>query len=298
MDKFQSPEDEAVKSDSLTLVQLPKISAIYYGLFRSGYDFSHLGRVPGHTDLLREHIGEVRSSAFFAGARQDTCEVYPYWPRAFILEAASFFLSEDLTGFSGFDALRSRIMSAGNITEEERGPSLWKWISGFPEALAEILRDVSFAKYLAWEQEWINGQNDAHRPELELIWRCLDHCVTRWQSPVREIQVCINPVKCVYSSDYHLSGPAFIFTSGEFRADSVIHEFLHHVVHPAVEQQKERILERRPVDPRLDASYYLSGDDAGILNGFEETAVRSLTEKVMNSDYPRDLPSYLKSILE
>ena len=44
--------------------------------------------------------------------------------------------------------------------------------------------------------------------------------------------------------------------------------------------------------------YYLSGDDAGILNGFEETAVRSLTEKVMNSDYPRDLPSYLKSILE
>ena len=115
---------------------------------------------------------------------------------------------------------------------------------------------------------------------------------------MREIRVCINPVKCVYSSDYHLSGSAFVFTSGEFRAGSVIHEFLHHVVHPAVEQQKEFILERRPVDFRLDASYYLSGDDAGILNGFEETAVRSLTDKVMNGDFPRDLPSWLKTILE
>ena len=287
-----------MKSDELKLVQLPKISAIYYGLFRSGYDFSRLGRSPGHTDLLWKHIGEGRPSSFFAGARQDTCEVYPYWPRAFILEAASFFLNDSLTGFSGFEALHSRIMSAGNITEEERGPALWGWISGFPEALAAILRDESFARYLEWEQEWINGQNDAHRQELELIRRCLDHCVTRWQSPVREIRVCINPVKCVYSSDYHLSGSAFIFTSGEFRADSVIHEFLHHVVHPAVEQQKEFILERRPVDSRLDASYYLSGDDAGILNGFEETAVRSLTDKVMNGDFPRDLPSWLKTILE
>ena len=105
-----------MKSDELKLVQLPKISAIYYGLFRSGYDFSRLGRSPGHTDLLWKHIGEGRPSSFFAGARQDTCEVYPYWPRAFILEAASFFLNDSLTGFSGFEALHSRIMSAGNIT--------------------------------------------------------------------------------------------------------------------------------------------------------------------------------------
>ena len=61
---------------------------------------------------------------------------------------------------------------------------------------------------------------------------------------------------------------------------------------------QKRAVERRPVDPQLDASYYLSGDDAGILNGFEETAVRLLTEKVMNSDYPRDLLSYLESILK
>ena len=151
---------------------------------------------------------------------------------------------------------------------------------------------------MEWEKKWIAEQNNAHKQELELIERCLDCCVNQWQSPVQSIQICINPIKCVYSSDYHLVDTSFIFSSGAFRTESIIHEFLHHVVHPAVDQQKKAILMRRPMNKQLNDSYYLSGDDAGIINGFEETVVRLLTEKVMNGTYPKDLLFYIKTILE
>ena len=137
-----------------------------------------------------------------------------------------------------------------------------------------------------------------YKQELELIEACLACCVNQWKSPVQSIQICINPIKCVYSSDYHLVDSCFIFSSGALRPESIIHEFLHHVVHPIVEQQKEAILMRRPINKHLDDSYYLSGDDVGIINGFEETVVRLLTEKVMNGTYPKDLLSCIKPILE
>ena len=182
--------------------------------------------------------------------------------------------------------------------DRERDSSLWDWLEGFPEALRNVLADTGFSGYMEWEKKWIAGQNDACREELEQIRRCMETCTGRYDySPVKEIRICVNPIKCVYSSDYHLDGDRFVFTSGAFQAGSVIHEFLHHVVHPVVEERKAMILKRRPVNERLDDSYYLSGDDSGVLNAFEETVVRSLTEEVMNGKYPGDLSAYLESVL-
>ena len=78
----------------------------------------------------------------------------------------------------------------------------------------------------------------------------------------------------------------------------MIHEFLHHVLHPVVEAQKAEIFAKRPEDKQIDESYYQDGSDSGILNAFEETAVRSLTEEVMRDEYPDDLMIYIKTILD
>lgn len=91
---------------------------------------------------------------------------------------------------------------------------------------------------------------------MHLIQECLEICTSRYHSPVREIRICLNPVKCVYASDYHLTEDGFVFSSGAFRTDSVIHEFLHHVVHPTVAEQKDMILKHRQVNDQLDQSYY------------------------------------------
>ena len=287
-----------MKPDEMRIIQIPEISAIYYGLLQSGYDFYSIERSSEHVNALMKFTGKGSASDFFAGTRQQTCEVYPYWPRAFILEAATFFLNDSRTAYRDMEGLRRRIFSAGNITDRERDSGLWDWLEGFPEALRNALADTGFSGYMEWEKKWIAGQNDACREELDMIRRCMETCTGRYDSPVKEIRICVNPIKCVYSSDYHLDGDRFVFTSGAFQAGSVIHEFLHHVVHPAVEAQKELILAKRPADETIDESYYQAGSDRGILNAFEEMAVRFLTEEVMRDEYPGDLETYIKTILD
>ena len=78
----------------------------------------------------------------------------------------------------------------------------------------------------------------------------------------------------------------------------MIHEFLHHVVHPVVETQRTQILAIRPENEQIDESYYQDGRESGILNAFEETTVRSLTEDIMRDEYPEDLLIYIKTILD
>lgn len=86
----------------------------------------------------------------------------------------------------------------------------------------------------------------------------------------------------------------FIFCGGEFNAESVIHESLHHAVHPVVSTHREEILQKEAYYPELDSSYYLSGDDKGKLNAFEEFLVRQLTAAVLRDDIPDDLDDYVR----
>ncbi len=79
--------------------------------------------------------------------------------------------------------------------------------------------------------------------------------------------------------------------------ESIIHEFLHHVVHPFVLQEKDFIIGKNLRDLGIDDSYYLSGNDTGKLNAFEEYAVRRLTEDILQQKYPDDLSHYLCTIV-
>ena len=133
-------------SNRLLMTQIPKISAIYYGLFQSGYNYFSIERSREHIALLHDFIEEGSSVAFFSEASQNTCDVYSYWPRACIMEAASFYLNDNNMTFRDFGAFQRKIMSAGNISEKERDDALWNWISNLPTALSDILSNELFSK--------------------------------------------------------------------------------------------------------------------------------------------------------
>ncbi len=286
-----------MNQSKIMITQFPKISAIYYGLIQSGYDYYSIERKSDHIDCLKRYIDKEQFSGFFAGTRQETCKVYPYWPRAAILENATFYLSDDNKRFHDFELFRRNIMSASNISDDERSEFLWDWIRTFPKAIGDVLHNWNFIKYIEYEKEWIREQNDAYFQELNTIKNCLEICISKYKSPVQDIKICINPIKCVYSADYYLVGSTFIFTSGAFNRDSIIHEFLHHVVHPIIKQEKTLILEKEFTDSSFDDSYYLSGGNAGRLNAFEEIVVRSLTKAIAHGKYPSDMRAYVGSFL-
>ena len=281
---------------TVSITNVPEISAIYFALLQFGYDFFSVARETRHVRAIQNFATSTNLSHFFLDVRQNTCEVYPYWPRAAILETATFFLQPDHQSFSDYDVFRDQIMSASNISDIERGESLWKWISDFPAALDEVLSNNKFQHYLEWENEWIAKQNAKHKNEINLIQELLDICVSKYHSPVKEIQIVINPIKCVYSADYHLIGNRFTFCSGTFQIDSVIHEFLHHVVHPYIVAHEQIIVDSKATYPDIDVSYFLSGGNAGQLNAFEEYMVRKLTKDVLIMNFPKDIDSYLENL--
>ncbi|MBQ8324241.1 MAG: hypothetical protein IJX82_03730 [Clostridia bacterium] len=262
----------------------PSLSAIYYALLQCGYEYHLPERDAAHGEALeRFRGGDV--PAFFRGVKQNTCEVYPYWPRAALLESALFYLTPDHREWADFSAFRARVMNAPNLTPEERNDDLWQWIREFPSALQEVFASPAFREYLTWESTWLETQKALHAHSLNALGDLLAGCNTRYGGKVKRVQLWLNPIKCVYSADYHIHGDTLFYCSGTLKAESILHEFLHPIIHPLMEEREDL-----PADPALDPSYTADPRYAA-----EETAVRRLTSAILKGEFPEDLPSFLSS---
>ncbi len=195
----------------LSITNIPTISAIYFALLQYKYDFYAIERDTLLIDKLRSFIiSDCGECDFFLNVKQNTCEVYPYLPRAAMLETATFYIDIPQEQFVDFYAYKSSIMSAKNISDIERNQLFWDWIIKFPKALKLFLHSNSFSRYLKWENDWIVAQNQKFKKELGRIRDILALCKEKFKSPIQNIQVVLSPIKCVYSADYHLKDNNFI----------------------------------------------------------------------------------------
>ncbi len=266
------------------------ISAIYFALLQCGYEFYPLERDCVLTERLRRFTASD-IPAFFRQVKQTTCDAYPYWPRAAILESATFRLTPDMLSFADFDAFAQTVKNASNFTDAERTQDLWDWLASFPQALTQVLHSDSFARYFEWETAWIAEQQTKYQTQLQEIQELLSRCADKYGSPMARLQIVQNPIKCVYSADYHVVGDCLTVVSGTLDLASVVHEFLHTVVHPYVLSSRDAIQNSTRFYTELDPSYLT----AGKLNAFEEHAVRKLTDAVLNGELP-DIHAFLTSL--
>lgn len=284
--------------NQILISNIPAISAIYFALLQCEYDYY---AVEKDVNLVEKIEGFRMTQGnfdnpFFSDVKQNTCKVYSYWPRAAELETATFFLSNNMQ-FGDFGGYRKNIMSASNISDEERNQAFWEWVEGFPAALRSALGSKEFQAYLNWENEWVKQQNIIRKRDLLHIQKVINICSSDYASPIQKVSIILNPIKCAYSADYHMYRSQLFFCSGAFRPESVIHEFLHHIVHPLVKEHKVKILQCHAPYPDIDSSYYLAGDENGELNAFEEYMVRNLTKVILTGNFPSGLSLFLNGLL-
>ena len=285
---------------NLIISNVPAISAIYFSLLQCKYDFYAIGRDTSLVNKLRDFITPESSECeynFFYDIRQNTCEVYPYWPRAAMLETATFYINWSLGKFSNLNAYRDNIMSAKNISDKERDVLFWNWIENFPKSLKRVLESDGFNEYLKWENDWIAEQNQQNKIELRNICNILNICMKKFNFPVQNIELVLSPIKCVYSADYHLYNKKFIYCSGSLKKEAILHEFIHYTIHPLVEKRKDEIAHCKFPNLNIDTSYYLNNDVMGKLNAFEEHLVRMLTELIISDNIPNNLDAFLNNQL-
>ena len=287
-----------VKDKQLFITNIPAISAIYFSLLQCGYDFYSIERDELTIEKLRGFIAPDHAEyGFFSEIKQHTCEVYPYWPRASMLETASFYVDLSQKQFVDFDTYKDNILSAKNISDIERNQLFWDWIIRFPEALKNVINSDSFCCYMKWERTWLEKQNQKNGKKLENIQKILALCKEKYQSPIYNIRIVLNPIKCVYSADYHRKDADFTFCSGKLSEESLIHEFLHHIVHPVIENREDEILCYEFDSLKIDASYYLNHGELGRLNAFEEYMVRELTDTVIRGNIPENLSVFFDQLI-
>ena len=176
-------------------------------------------------------------------------------------------------------------MSMSNLKNEERSQAFWEWLSFFPVQLDKVLSSSAFENYLLWEKEWLASQRVQLSQELSKIQQALKLCDKLFLSSITQLDILLNPIKCIYSADYHMIDNRFVFSSGRFSPDSVVHEFLHPAVKPVLETHQHEILSATFSHNGIDPSYFLSGDKNGKLNAFEEIYVRELTKKLLNNTH-------------
>lgn len=281
----------------LRIQVIPAISAIYFALLQTGYDYYRLGKTDDLIDQLSAFQSARQGYPFFRSVKQTTCEVYPYWPRAAILETATFYIDLANDRFHDLNKFKAVVMSANNLREDERDEALWNWIAAFPTALKRISLDKGFQDYLKWEQNWAAQQNHIYAEELRALQKRLRLCAERYGSPIIGVRIVLDPIKCAYSSDHHFFENELIVCSGTFDAESVIHESIHPIVHNIITDHQETILGYDLSDLGVDRSYYLTGDAAGRLNAFEEYFVRALTAEISADTPPKNLPAFLEQTL-
>lgn len=283
----------------ISIMNIPQISAIYFALFQCGYNYYAVAKDNGLVKSLEKYKLKcgIFEGSFFSEAKQNTCEVYPYWPRTALLETATFFLDSTNSQFLNFDAYRFKIMHADNISDEEKNIIFWQWIKGFPSALCNVLFNEGFQSYLQWENKWIEQQKYLLEDDLFDLQKVLSACSNYYDSPIQKVSVVLNPIKCAYSADYHITEDQLYYCSGRFQKESVVHEFLHHVVHPYIAEYKDTVLQYGGDFPDVDLSYYLAGDELGRLNAFEEYLVRKLTPLAVTDNLPSDIGTFINEIL-
>ena len=170
----------------IAIGNIPEISEIYFALLQCDYEYFAFEKAPELVNSI-ESMRSIQAdfdTSFFKKVKQNTCDVYPYWPRAAALESASFFFDPATAQYKYFDKYQNYIMTASNISDVERNQDFWDWIQYFPAALSCVLNSNSFKSYLTWETKWTNAQNLVWQKEISHIQKVLDVCMKNHDSPI------------------------------------------------------------------------------------------------------------------
>ncbi|MCL2322760.1 MAG: hypothetical protein FWC47_11740 [Oscillospiraceae bacterium] len=258
------------------------INAIYFGLITTDYNFYKDLKSQEIIDKA-EQIRKIKLNTgvdnFFRKTYQNSCEAYPYWPRAALLETATFFIHRGEVLFTRFHDYYEYIKNLNIFSEIKEDKEFWYWINMFPESILKIVENEYFLDFDNWSHNWIEGQNEIFNSSLKELSHIVSVLTKKYSIKINNIDIILAPLKCAYSADYYKDYDTLYVILGKFDLKYVMHEFLHIVVHKIVLDNCEHVLtlNKNTRYKNLDKSYYADSDEC-VLNAFEENIVRELID--------------------
>lgn len=217
--------------------------ATYVGLVFGGYNLTDIEKVNYIYQLISQAECNEDTKAYFSMSSTTSCEVNPFWPRAFLLSLASFYISEDLTSYQDFHGFINHIESLDNINPTEKNVELYEWLRELPYYLSQITMASSFnelwGKYRDYELKqtaWINN-------EVEGIVDKIRNLLGDIEIDLPEIVYVPNCLQAPQATDYVRKDNKVYIIKSIPNIESFVHEYLHEIFNPYLKDNSRLITE-------------------------------------------------------
>ncbi len=115
------------------------IFTAFVGLIASGYNLAENSCDKDIIDSIRAIEYDEDVIDYFKKARTSTCEVNPYWPRAFLLSLSGIFITEEPSfKYIDFQKMLNYIRSLQQINSNEINEELINWLKELPIRITEL----------------------------------------------------------------------------------------------------------------------------------------------------------------
>ena len=219
------------------------IFAVYVGLTASGYNLAHFSSDEPIHDVIRSIIDSQWSQRvldYFQEAQTKTCEVNPYWPRAFLLALSSLYFS----GPPGYKYMSPRqvtkhIENLDMINPADKQADTINWLMELPEVYAIIRSQPVFDKIWSLFLRTLNI-SQYEKETSEAISSIVEQVgVTLSQLP--RIIIVPNPLQAPQVTDSVTVNGGVYVIKAQPDTSSIAHEVLHQLFGPGLEACRKTI---------------------------------------------------------
>lgn len=263
--------------------------ATYVGLIIGGYNLADVVQAHQIHHRINSMVYNEDIQRYFSIARTASCEVNPYWPRAYLLTLASFYIDDGFSVYQDFSQVIKHIEGLDNINPEEKNSELINWLKELPLYLRLISQSPMFDEI--WK---LYTENEVKRTlhicnEIQGVIHNIKSSLGIDGLDLPDLVVIPNCLQAPQATDYiKLKRKIYVIKANPDK-ESIIHEYLHEIFKPYLDRNSDLIIKYsfllKPVLSEMKRLQYAWGEDADSwVNVFEENFMRAAALWITHKD--------------
>lgn len=272
-----------------TLRHDKNIFTSYVGLTAGGYTLAE-------TKENKELIRKIRGIAwdkdiinYFSEAKTNTCEVNPYYPRAFFLTIASLYIViKDKVFYNKLDEL-CRYIGDMEVNPDEKDDNCIKWIEQMPYYFEKVLNTEGFEDLWSYYLSYVSRYDSVYEKILDNAILKIAKAFKTDEDDLSQITVIPNRLQAPQATDIVCKDDIIYIIKPEPDEESIIHEYLHSVFDKYLHENKALVnqylyLLKPVMNDMLKYQYAWDYGTDSWSRVFEESFMRAVSIWVCNYD--------------
>lgn len=210
----------------------------YLGLTIGGYTLAESKENNKLLEMIRCVKWDKDIVDYFSEARTNTCEVNPYYPRAFFLTLASLYMvSEGHVFYDKFDELHKYINDL-EINPIEKDVNAIEWIKNLPCYFAKVTNNKDFKCLWDYYLLYVNSNDLIKKKVLDSAILKIMESFKIHKDDLFQVIVIPNKLQAPQATDVVYKDNLVYIIKSEPDEESIIHEYLHSILDKYLHKNK------------------------------------------------------------